>query len=304
MPSRRALLLGAAGAAMAGWPLLAAGPRTPDAPARDPSRIVSMDFGLTETLIEMGRPPLAVPNPASWTQWVVEPALPAGTVNLGTDREPNLELLAALRPDLIVTTPYLDGIEPLLRRFAPTRRFSIYAPPKGDAYARSIIATRALAAAIGAVSAGEDLVGRAQATMEAARARLTAAGLNERPLLVVNFLDDRHVRVYGAGSLFGDVMERTGLVNGWTRPVNYWGFATVGIEALAEIPAGRLIYMEPVSPDTLERLAASPLWNTLSFVRAGRIDRLPPVLMFGMLPSAMRFARQLQSRLAEAPSHG
>lgn len=263
-----------------------------------------MDFGLAETLIEMSLPPIAIPNPGEWADWVVEPALPPGIVNLGTDREPNLELLAALKPDLIVTTPYLDGIKPLLERFAPTRTFSVYAPPVGSAYARSISATRALAADVGRRDAGEELIARAQATMEETRRQLATAGLAGRSLLVVNFLDTRHVRVYGKGSLFGDVMERVGLVNGWTQPSNYWGFSTVGIEELAGSPASSLVYLEPISADTLDRLAASPLWNSLPFVKAGRIIRLPPVLMFGMLPSAMRFARQIARVLVEASSNG
>ena len=304
LPSRRAVLLGGVTAGALASPLLAAGGERPNAPVRPPLRIVSMDFGLAETLIEMGLPPVAIPNPDSWKQWVVEPALPPGTLNLGTDREPNLEILAALKPGLIVTTPYLDAISPLLERFAPTRTISVYVPPPGHIYDRSISATRALAAAVGREEAGEELIVRAQATMDEARRHLASAGLAGRPVLAVNFLDTRHVRVYGAGSLFGDVMERVGLANGWTQPSNFWGFSTVGIEALAESPASSLFYLEPISADTFDRLAASPLWRSLPFVKAGRVIRLPPVLMFGMLPSAMRFARQLTLHLAGERGNG
>ena len=307
-PSRRAVLRGGltqlgvtiGGLALSGLarPVLAGEDARRRGGADLPLWIVSMDFGLAETLIEMGLPPIAIPNPDSWQQWVVEPALPPGIVNLGADREPNLELLAALRPDLIVTTPYLDAIKPLLVRFAPTQTFSVYAPPPGEVYARSVAATRALAATVGRVEAGEALIARAEAEMAAAREKFVASGLAGRSLLIVNFLDTRHVRVYGAGSLFGDVLERCGLVNGWTRKTSYWGFSTVGIEDLAQSPASSLLYLEPISADTLDKLAASPLWNSLAFVKAGRVHRLPPVLMFGMLPSAMRFARQI-SRVLE-----
>lgn len=302
--SRRAVALGGL-AALAGLPCAPSlGQAVQHAPAPDLTRIVSMDFGLAETLIEMGRPPVAIPNPGSWSQWVVEPALPPGIINLGTDREPNLELLAALKPELIVSTPYLAGIRQLLERFAPTLTFSVYAPPVGSAYARSVSATRELAAAIGQGAAGESLITRTEATLDEVRSALASAGLTGTPVLAVNFLDARHVRVYGGGSLFGDVMERVGLVNGWTQPSNYWGFSTVGIEALATSAARTLIYLDPISADTLARLNASPLWRSLPFVKARGLVRLPPVLMFGMLPSAMRFARQLSTGLAAVPSHG
>ena len=294
--TRRGFLAGAASCALLGpVPLRAAGA---------PSRVVSMDFGLAETLIEMGLPPIALPNPGIWADWVVEPELPADIVNLGTDREPNLELLAALKPDLIVTTPYLDGTRPLLEAIAPSRTFSVYAPPAGHPYERSVTATRQLAAAIGREAQGEALIARADATMATARQQFVDAGIAGQPLLIVQFLDTHHVRVYGASSLFGDVLERTGLVNGWTRPSNYWGFSTVGIEALAESPASRMVYLEPVAPDLLDTLAASPLWNSLPFVRGGRMDRLPSALMFGMLPSAMRFARQLALQLTRENGNG
>ncbi|MGE4373787.1 MAG: ABC transporter substrate-binding protein [Xanthobacter sp.] len=311
--SRRMLLRGglAGVASLLPWGADAADAGRPDgrasvlsAPEIAAPRIVAMDFGLAETLIEMGAPPVAVPNPASWADWVVEPPLPATVVNLGTDREPNLELLATLKPDLIVTTPYLAAIRPVLERFAPTRTFSIYAPPGGHPFDLSIAATRDLAALIARPEAGEALIARAEETMAQAKRQLEAAGAGKAPLMVVSFLDANHARIYGAGSLFGDVMTRCGLDNGWTRHSNYWGFNTVGIEALAQNPTSRLLYLEPVSPDTLRKLDESPLWNSLPFVQAGHVQRLPPVLMFGMLPSAMRFARQLVRHLAPDAGEG
>ncbi|MFD2032041.1 ABC transporter substrate-binding protein [Ancylobacter dichloromethanicus] len=192
------------------------------------------------------------------TGWSSRRCRPASSISAPTASR-DLELLAALKPDLIVTTPYLAAIRPLLEGFAPTREFPVYAPPGGHPYALSEAATRSLGAAVGRTDEAEALIARAQAAMAQAGAGFVRAGIADRPVLAVNFLDTRHVRVYGSGSLFGDVMERTGLVNGWTRPSNYWGFSTVGIEELAQSPASSLLYLEPISVDTLDRLAASPV---------------------------------------------
>lgn len=296
--SRRALMLG--GLAGLAAPVLAGagagGARSAPAPLR---RIVSMDFGLAETLIEMGMAPIAVPNPGIWDTWVVEPALPPGIINLGTDREPNLELLSALRPEMIVSSPYLEGLRPLLEQIAPVRTFTIYAPPGGQPYRASIAATRDLARDIGAPAQGEELITRAGAEMDLARRRLAQAGVNTMPVLALTFFDARHVRVYGAGSLFGDVMARCGLTNGWPETSNYWGFNTIGLEQLATLGSARLLCLEPIPEETKAELAASPLWNSLPAVRQGHVQVVPPVLMFGMLPSAMRFARQLVLQLAD-----
>ncbi len=280
---------------------LALAPRR--APARGrPARIVSLDYGLAETLLALGVTPVAIAEADQWAQWVVEPAMPPGVVNLGAAQEANVELLHALKPDLILTTPYLAGLLPVLERLARTASFAINTPEPGTPYPRGVDATRRLAGLIGREREGEALIAASAARMAQTRAAL--APVAGRPVLLVSFMDTRHVRVYGAKSLFDDVLTLCGLTNAWQGSANYWGFATVGIEQLSRAPEARLIYVERIAADVRAALARSPLWNSLGFVRAGRVHAMPPVLMFGMLPSAMRFARLLQATLGGDVSHG
>jgi iron complex transport system substrate-binding protein len=87
------------------------------------------------------------------------------------------------------------------------------------------------------------------------------------------------------------VLDRIGLTNAWARQTNYWGFTTVGIEALATADDVYLVRL--AQANDYAALSHGPLWRNMSFVRHGRIVDLPPVLMFGALPSADRFARLL-----------
>lgn len=247
-----------------------------------------MDYGLAETLIRLGCPPQALVASQDWGRWVVEPTLPAETVNLGTSREPNLEILQALKPDAILSTPYLAGIHHRLERIAPVISLPVYVP-EGRPLALAGEATARLGTLIGDPAAAERLKAEAEAVFAQARAALSGRPLP--PVYLVNFMDQRHVRVYGAKSLFDDVLRRIGLTNAWTGQTNYWGFATVGIEALQTGADALLIYLDPVPPGVLSSLSGNPIWQSLSFVRSGRTYRLPPVLMFGCIPSAMRFAR-------------
>lgn len=258
-------------------------------------RIVALDYGLAETLLRLGRPPLAVVGAQDWDKWVVEPALPADVVNLGSSLEPNLELLQQLEPDAILATPYLAGIAHRLRQIAPVLSLPIYVPD-GRPLALAEAATKRLAALTGREAACEALLAEVEATYEAARQRLR--GRADQPVYLVNFMDGRHVRVYGEKSLFQDVLDRIGLANAWQGRTNFWGFATIGIEELEQDSRARLIYLDPVPPGVLPALARNPLWNSLSFVKAGQVQGLPPVLMFGALPSAMRFARLVSEKLA------
>lgn len=264
-------------------------------------RIVSLDYGLASTLLSLGVTPIAISEGADWSRWVREPEMPAGVIDLGSTFEVNRELLAALRPDIILTTPYLDSISDRLAAYGRLVRLSIYAEQNEGSLDASIRVTRTLAAEIGRQEEAERFLARADAFFGECRQKL--ARLSPTPVAVVNFLDARHVRVYGAPGLFDNVFQRIGLENAWKEGSNYWGFQTLAIEELSRIadPRAHLIALDPVPGDVLPKLARSPLWQALPFARAGRFHILQPTLMFGMVNEALRFAR-LVTELLEAHS--
>lgn len=266
-----------------------------------PLRIVSLDDGLTETLLMLGVRPVAIADREVWEKWVVEPELPPEIADVGTLLEPNLEFLQQLAPDIILAIPYLDGIKPLLERVAPVTTIGIYTED-GRPYQRAVEATRQLARLVGKVAEGEALIAATDASFLAVRQQL--APLSARPVYVVNFMDPRNVRVYGKKSLFQDVFDRIGLRNAWTGETNYWGFSTVGIDGLATSSDARLAYLEPLPEGAGGTLTDSPVWNAMPFVRNRSIMRLPAVLMFGALPSAARFARALAKAMTAEDVRG
>ena len=282
---RRRALLGAVSALLAA-PVRAGGPR-----------VVPLDFGLAETLLALGVAPVGLPGPAYYRQWVIDPALPGGVADVGQRTQPNLELLAALSPDVILTVPEHDPILPQLREVAPVLRLPIYTPQQRP-WDRSAEAARAIGSWLGRADAAERLIAAVEGRYAAARAALS--GRPVRPLLLASFLDPRHLRVYGAGSILHAGLDRLGLRNAWPGRTGTWGSATVGLDALAPLEDAVLFAIDPQPPDLAAVLDASPLWQALPFVRAGRVFTLPPVLMFGTLPAADRFAALLAPRLAGA----
>ncbi|WP_027055506.1 ABC transporter substrate-binding protein [Mesorhizobium erdmanii] len=284
--------------ALFGLPLAAIMSRPAEA---KPLRIICLDDGLAETLLMLGVTPVAVADREVWEKWVVEPPLPPEVADIGTILEPNLEFLQQLRPDIILSIPYLDGIKPQLERVAPVTTIGIYTPD-GQPYRRAIEATRQLATLVGREREGEALIAATETYFSDVRRQL--ALLSARPVYIVNFLDPRNVRVYGEKSLFQAVFDRIGIRNAWTGETNYWGFATVGIDGLATSDDARLAYLEPLPEGAGSTLTESPVWNAMPFVRNRSIMRLPPVLMFGTLPSASRFARLLAEALTAERAGG
>lgn len=257
-------------------------------------RVAALDWALTETMIVLGHDPIAVVAAADWPRFVVEPALPATTADLGLQQEINFELLAYLSPDLVLISPFLQRLAPQIELIAETVNLSIY-EDTGSPLALRETVTRDLGARLGRDAEASRFLSETAADFDALAAR--AASLQPRPILVVTFVNSRHVRVYGPASLFHNVLSRLGMQNAWTREVGYFGFDMVGIEELATIGDAHLVTFDPVPAGVLPRLAESPIWLQLDFARFDRISILPPVLMFGALPSALRFGRLLIDEL-------
>jgi iron complex transport system substrate-binding protein len=155
--------------------------------------------------------------------------------------------------------------------------------------------TKTLGERLGCVEASRAFLADADRLLDSYRTRVAA--LNSLPVLLVNFIDARHVRVYGGAGLYQNVLDRIGVTNAWTGETNYWGYATVGIEKLATTRDLRLIAFEPIPADAQPTLRLSPLWTRLPFVMAGHVSELPTVFMFGAMLSALRFARLLVGKL-------
>ena len=183
-------------------------------------------------------------------------------------------------------------------------------PPRGAPVDQAIAATRDLGARLGRSAEAEALVDAAGVRFAVARTRL--AGVPRRPVVPLGFIDARHARVYGPGSLFAGVMDRIGLSVGWSKPTNAWGFSIIGIEALADYRDADLLIVQPVPSDARRSMEMPGLWSSLVAANRSRVMTIPPVWAFGDITAAMRCADVLADALTipsgaipgEAAVHG
>ncbi|MBB1250751.1 ABC transporter substrate-binding protein [Rhizobium sp. G21] len=229
--------------------------------------------------------------------WARLPCQPAGVVNLGSAWEVNFELLAALKPDLIITTPFLDALLPKLKDIASCLRISVFDGSGEPVLPKAISETRRMGDYLGASASMSAYLDRSDRLFADCRARL--ARLPEREVLMFYLIDDRHAYVYGAPGLYQGALDRLGLNNAWTSPCNYWGFTATGLEGLGAAAGDGVhaILFEPTPRDVMTRIGDSPIWKALPFNRTGRLSILPPALAFGMVGEATRFARLLTSAI-------
>jgi ferric hydroxamate transport system substrate-binding protein len=268
---------------------------------KDQTRVVVLDWGLTSTVLSLGIKPIGIAEIDLYRRWANDYPVPSDIQDVGLRTEPNLEVVAALKPDLILTTPFSESARPFLERIAPTRSFATYTPA-GHPLNRSVEVLREIAREMGVDDQADAVLARIEVSFAAAKRSLE--GRRTEPLLLAGFMDSRHVRIYGADSLFGNVLNRLGVPNAWDRPTNFWGFALMGIHELAAYPEARLLAIDPVPADAPMNKAGSGLWQALPFVRAGRIGTLPACWAFGDVSAAERFAKILtQTLLSRGNDH-
>lgn len=259
------------------------------------SRMAVLDWALAATALALGGNVIGVPAIDYYSRSVVEPPMPDDVVDVGLLFTPNFELLDQLSPDLIVIPPALRIGEPFLQRIAATRVVDL--ARDGDAtIAAAIEGTGHLAEVIDRQSAWVKLRSDMERQLQDAAAQL--ARWRDRPLWIATSADDRHLTVFGPGSLFADILNRLGLVNAQKESGFWRGQATVGLERIAAVPEAALVLIDADGSNSVSLPGSdSVFWQALPVVREGRVFRLPPVMENGGVPAVMRFSRLLAAGL-------
>ncbi|RCV87364.1 ABC transporter substrate-binding protein [Billgrantia montanilacus] len=275
---------------------LAATPAMASDSDKDSGGLATLDWTLAETLMALEAPPRAVAQVDAYHDWVGQPRLADRVIDLGLRSQPNLELLAQLGPSHILISSMFTHLAPRLSQVGDVDTFSLYTL-EDKTWDEAVALTHALGKVTGRPAAADSLVEETAAHIESLRQGLS----QDLPaLLIIQFMDERHVRVFGEHSLYQAVLERLELENAWQEQTNAWGFSLVGLEHLITLDA-QLVVIEPYPTGVEMKLRHSALWQHLSSVRDDTLITLPAVWSFGALPSASRFAELLAAALAAAP---
>lgn len=255
----------------------------------DPQRVVALEWLPAELLLALGVTPYGVADIPNYRLWVNEPALPDSVIDVGLRTEPNLELLTQMKPSFIVWSAGYGPSPEKLARIAPGRGFTFSDGKRPLAMAqRSLLE---MADLLGKTQQAKRHLAEFDALMESLRPRF--AGRGDRPLLMISLLDPRHVLVFGENCLFQEVLDRFCIKNAWHGEAAFWGSVSVGIDRLAAFNEADVICFDHGNERDMAQLLATPLWQAMPFVRAGRFQRVPAVWFYGATLSAMHFARVL-----------
>jgi ABC-type Fe3+-hydroxamate transport system substrate-binding protein len=262
--------------------------------AATPRRIVAIDWAMLETLVALGVMPIAATELIQFRKDAVEPILDDAVADLGLRGSPNFELLRLLQPDLILISPFYARYEATYRSIAPVLSLPFYVrgePP----YQKALDAVSKLATELGLVDKGRDVLSDQARLLQETGESLRAFA--DRPTYLVNVGDSRHVRVFGADSMFGDILVRLGLKNAWKDRSRYTFAAPVPIENLAAEPDARIVIISEIPVEARNGLKNSIIWRSLEPVRAGRVLMLDNINPYGGVLAAARFTRLLKAAM-------
>lgn len=256
----------------------------------DPHRIVALEWLPVELMLALGITPYAMADIKNYQAWVGEPKLPDGIIEVGLRTEPNLELLTQLKPSLILYSAGYGPSPEKMSRIAPGLGFDF-----NDGSGKPLTVARQslteLGEKLGMQQAARDHLLKFDQFIEQMKPRFATRG--DKPVLLMTLLDSRHALVIGKNSLFQQVMDLLGVKNSWSGETNFWGSAVVGLERLAEVKEADVICFDHNNDAEMARVAATPLWNAMPFVRQNRFQRVPPVWLYGATLSAMNFTTTL-----------
>lgn len=255
-----------------------------------PLRLLSLDWAAAETAHALGVTPVGMAQLADYRIWSGGMPMPSSVVDVGLRMEPNLELIARLKPDLILIAPIQQGLQPLLQAIAPVRIIAFNSYQQPDNYRQAQVATRQLGGWLRRQAEAEQLIVRTTESLAALAAQHSAEAV---PIYLFRFADRRHLWLLGEQSLFGGALASVGFRVQQQGASNLWGFSTEPLTSLLAHPEAQLIYIEPLPFASMAELKDNQLWQQLPAVRAGRVLALPAVWLGNGLPSVARFASLL-----------
>jgi len=214
---------------------------------------------------------------------------PSEVTSLGTTADPDLETLAAVRPEVILAERFSEDLYPQLSRIAPT---VLIQRPTNAAWKQAFDQT---VRAVGREREAQAVRDRYARTVQRLRRQRTGTRVS-----FVRTADRGSILIDGTSAFAGSVAAEAGIPvdDGppGSRPAE-GGFVELSGERLREI-AGDLIVTADYAdePPHVEELRRNPLWEALPAVRAGRVVTMPGEIYNGGTYVA---ARLLLERLAE-----
>jgi iron complex transport system substrate-binding protein len=250
---------------------------TLDKPAK---RVVTLEWTYTEDVVALGVQPVGNADNANYKVYVTnEAALDDSVTDIGTRSEPNMEAIAALKPDLIIANADNNtNVYDQLNAIAPTLEFDPY-DGEGYNYDKMTTIFNTIAAVLGKEDKAKEVLNGLDQHYAEAKEKLAAAGKENFHYALTQaftYQNAASLRMFSDNSVVAGTLNKIGMVNDWQPDkLENYGFSTVGIESLSAVQDSNFIYITQPDDDVFgTAMKNNSVWNGLNFVKEKRTYQL------------------------------
>ncbi len=237
----------------------------------NPKRVVAMSPSIVELMYAVGATPIGGPSSADFPE--AAKSLP----NFGTSYTPNLELIVAMKPDLIIADGIIHAgtINDLAKLGAPVFALRV------NSFADVVSGLRKVGALTGNAKVGNDEAKKLEDKLAAILAKKPALSPS---VLVVVGAGANQVYAARGDSYVGDILQRLGAKNIISNEPDTFrlpGFTDYSLERIVEKDPDVIIAISPGPPNapkTSDGLSKSPVWSGLKAVKNKRVVEVDPTI--------------------------
>ncbi|OBS99163.1 iron-hydroxamate ABC transporter substrate-binding protein [Vibrio tasmaniensis] len=260
-----------------------------------PVRVAALNWDIAEQVIELGVTPVAVPDIAGYTDWVVQPAIPEGVADIGTRTEPNFSALKKLNPDVILIASPQKDLQERLSEIAPVLYYQTYSEQHSNA-AAAIENFKKIGQLLGKEEQANNKLAAMDERIAVLKAELDKAYPGDKPKVTsFRFASTTSVFIYSDNSIPQYALEQLGFENAMDLPASQWGISQKRMTELKNVKGGIALYFEPFPyQDKLDR---SPIWKSMPFVRNGQFSPVAASWSYGGAMSILYNAEAMAQAL-------
>ena len=260
-----------------------------------PVRVAALNWDIAEQVIELGVTPVAVPDIAGYSDWVVQPAIPEGVADIGTRTEPNFSALKKLNPDVILIASPQKDLQERLSEIAPVFYYQTYSEQHSNA-AAAIENFKKIAQLLGKEEQANNKLAAMDARIAVLKAELAKAYPGDKPKVTsFRFASTTSVYIYGDNSIPQYALEQLGFENAMDLPASQWGISQKRMTELKKVKNGIALYFEPFP--YRDKLNQSPIWKSMPFVRNGQFSPVEASWSYGGAMSILYNAEAMAQSL-------
>ncbi|QLK48287.1 iron-siderophore ABC transporter substrate-binding protein [Vibrio owensii] len=260
-----------------------------------PVRVAALNWDIAEQVIELGVTPVAVPDIAGYSDWVVQPAIPEGVTDIGTRTEPNFSALKKLNPDVILIASPQKDLQERLSEIAPVLYYQTYSEQHSNA-AAAIENFKKIAQVLGKEEQANNKLAAMDARIAVLKAELAKAYPGDKPKVTsFRFASTTSVYIYGNNSIPQYALEQLGFENAMDLPASQWGISQKRMTELKKVKNGIALYFEPFPYQ--DKLNQSPIWKSMPFVRNSQFSPVEASWSYGGAMSILYNAEAMAQSL-------